>query len=266
MHLTLEFINEKTKGFKPELAIVLGSGLGAFCEGLCGISIPYCDIPGFSPTKVKGHKGELLFCEIYGKKCVIMQGRFHYYEGHPLCQTTFPIKVFKRLGVKKLILTNAAGSLKRELPPGSIMLIDDHINFMGSNPLIGENDDTLGTRFPDMNEVYSKNMQKIFKECAEKLGVELKNGVYCALSGPSYETPAEVKMLSILGGNATGMSTVPEAIVAKYCSIETLGISLITNYAAGLSDVAPNHKEVVEMGNTAGQKLCMVLKEFVKNI
>lgn len=266
MHLTLEFIKEKIKDFKPELAIVLGSGLGAFCDGLDGISIPYGDIPGFSPAKVKGHKGELLFCNIHGKNCVIMQGRFHFYEGHPLCQTTYPIKVFKKLGVEKLILTNAAGSLRKDLAPGSIMIISDHINFMGSNPLIGENDDTLGTRFPDMNEVYSKRMRNILKQCAQKLDIELREGVYCALSGPSYETPAEVKMLSILGADATGMSTVPEAIVAKHCSIETLGISLITNYAAGLSDAAPNHKEVVEMGNTAGQKLCMVLKVFVKNI
>ena len=266
MRQTLDFIKEKIKDFKPELALVLGSGLGVFCEGIEGISIPYAQIPGFAPSKVKGHKGELLFCEVENKKCVIMQGRFHYYEGHSLNQTTYPIKVFKKLGVEKLILTNAAGSLKKDIIPGSIMVINDHINLMGSNPLIGENDETLGTRFPDMNEVYSKRMRDILNKCAKKLDIELKEGVYCALSGPSYETPSEVKMLSIIGGSATGMSTVPEAIVAKYCSIETLGISLITNYAAGLCDIAPNHKEVVEMGKTAGGKLCRLLKEFIKNI
>ena len=242
MRETLEFIKSKINDFKPELAIVLGSGLGAFCEGLEGIAIPYSQIKGFAPSTVKGHKGELLFW----------------------AQTTLPIKVFKKLGVEKLILTNAAGSLKKELTPSSIMLICDHINFMGSNPLIGENDETLGTRFPEMNEVYSKRLREIVKNCAQKLNIELKEGVYSALTGPSYETPAEVKMLSLLGADATGMSTVPEAIVGKYCSMEVLGVSLITNYAAGLSDIAPNHKEVVEMGKIAGEKLVELLKESIK--
>lgn len=264
MRETLEFIKSKIKDFKPEVAIVLGSGLGTFCEGLEGIRLPYSQIAGFAPSTVKGHKGELLFCEVENRKCVIMQGRFHYYEGHNLAQTTLPIKVFKKLGVKKLILTNAAGSLKKELTPGSIMLINDHINFMGSNPLIGQNDETLGTRFPDMNEVYSKRLRDIVKTCAKNMGIEIKEGIYCALTGPSYETPAEVKMLSIIGADATGMSTVPEAIVAKYCSIEILGVSLITNYAAGLSNVAPNHKEVVEMGKIAGINLVNLLKSAIK--
>ncbi len=264
MRETFEFIKDKINDFKPEIAIVLGSGLGAFCEGLEGIRIPYSQIKGFAPSTVKGHKGELLFSNVEGKNCVMMQGRFHYYEGHSLAQTTLPIKVFKKLGIEKLILTNAAGSLKKDLIPGSIMLICDHINFMGSNPLIGENDDTLGTRFPDMNEVYSKRLRNVAKNCAKKLNIKLKEGVYSALCGPSYETPAEVKMLEILGASATGMSTVPEAIVAKYCSMEILGISLITNYAAGLSNIAPNHKEVVEMAKSAGSKLIALLKEVIK--
>ena len=266
MQDTINFIRSKIGDFKPELAIVLGSGLGAFCDNLEGIRIPYADITGFAPSKVKGHKGELLFCEIRSKKAVIMQGRFHFYEGHSLSATTYPIKVFKKLGVDKIIITNAAGSLKKDLTPGSIMLIEDHINFMGSNPLIGENDETLGTRFPDMNDLYSKRLRDIAKTCADKLNIELKYGIYSALSGPSYETPAEVRMLALLGASATGMSTVPEAIVAKYCSMEVLGISLITNYAAGLSDVAPNHKEVVEMGKIAGAKLCELLDETIKLI
>ncbi len=264
MRKTIDFIKNKTGDFKPESAIVLGSGLGAFCDSLEGIKIPYADIPGFAPSTVKGHKGELLFCEINSKKFVIMQGRFHFYEGHPLSVTTYPVKVFKKLGVDKIVLTNAAGSLRKDLPPGSIMAISDHINFMGSNPLIGKNDETLGTRFPDMNNLYSKRLREILFSCAQKLGIDLKEGVYCALTGPSYETPAEVKMLALLGGSATGMSTVPEAIVAKYCSMEVLGISLITNYAAGLSDIAPNHKEVVEMGRIAGAKLTELLMETVK--
>lgn len=264
MQETLDFIKNEIKDFKPELAIVLGSGLGAFCEGLEGITIPYSKIPGFGSSSVKGHKGELLFANVCGKKTVIMQGRFHFYEGYSLSQNTLPIKVFKKLGVNKIILTNAAGSLREDMPPGSIMLIEDHINFMGSNPLIGVNDDTLGTRFPDMNEVYSKRLRAIVENCANKMGIELKRGVYSALTGPSYETPAEVRMLAKLGASATGMSTVPEAIVAKYCSIEVLGVSLITNYAAGLSKVAPNHKEVVEMGKIAGEKLSKLLKESIK--
>lgn len=245
---------------------MLGSGLGAFCDNLSGITIPYADIPGFAPSTIKGHKGELLFSEINGKKIIIMQGRFHFYEGHSLAQSTLPIKIFKKLGVKTVILTNAAGSVKEDLKPGSLMLIEDHLNFMGSNPLIGPNDDTLGTRFPDMNDLYSKRLRDIAKKCANDLNIELREGIYCALTGPSYETPAEVRMLNQLGGSATGMSTVPEAIVAKYCSMEVLGISLITNYAAGLSSAAPNHKEVVEMGKIAGDKLVKLLREIIKTI
>lgn len=266
MQETLNFINEQIKDFKPEVAIVLGSGLGAFCDGLDGISIPYSKIPGFAPSTVKGHKGELLFCEINSKKCVIMQGRFHFYEGHSLAQTTLPIKIFKKLGVKTVILTNAAGSLKVDMPPASLMLINDHINFMGTNPLIGPNDDTLGTRFPSMNNLYTPKLRELAKACADELDIELKEGVYAALSGPSYETIAEVKMLQTLGANATGMSTAPEAIVAKYCDMDILAISLITNYAAGLSEVAPNHKEVVEMGAIAGQKLVKLLKLIIDKI
>ena len=266
MQETINFIKSKINDFKPELAIVLGSGLGAFCDSLDGVRIPYSEITGFAPSTVKGHKGELLFCEIHSKKAVIMQGRFHFYEGHSLSATTYPIKVFKKLGVNKIILTNAAGSLKKDLTPGSIMAISDHINFMGSNPLIGENDETLGTRFPDMNDLYSKRLRDVLFDCAKDLNIDLKEGVYSALTGPSYETPAEVRMLALLGASATGMSTVPEAIVAKYCSMEVLGVSLITNYAAGLSDVAPNHKEVVEMGKVAGLELSKLLHETIKHI
>ena len=266
MQETINFLIKKTNDFKPETAIVLGSGLGAFCDNLEGISIPYGEIPGFVPSTVKGHKGELLFCEIFGKRCVIMQGRFHFYEGNPLDKTTYPIKVFKKLGVKNLILTNAAGSLKTDMPPGSLMLINDHINFMGSNPLIGKNDETLGTRFPSMNNAYALRLRELAKSCAYELQIELKEGVYCALSGPSYETPAEVRMFSALGANATGMSTAPEAIVGKYCSMDVLGISLITNYAAGLSEVAPTHEEVVQMGAIAGKKLILLLNKIIEKI
>lgn len=265
MQETINYLIEKTNDFKPELAVVLGSGLGAFCEGIEGISIPYSDIVGFAPSTVVGHKGELLFANAFGKRIVVMQGRFHFYEGNSLQTVTYPIKIFKKLGVKTVILTNAAGSLDKKMKAGSLMLIKDHINFIG-NPLIGKNDETLGTRFPSMNELYTPKLRELAKKCAKKLKIKLNEGVYCALSGPSYETPSEVKMFAKLGGNATGMSTAPEAIVAKYCGLEVLAISLITNMAAGLSKSAPNHKEVVEMGAIAGKKLVQLLGSVIEEI
>ncbi len=266
MQKALDFIKNKIGDFKPEVAIVLGSGLGGFTQGLEGITIPYSEIEGFSPSAVVGHKGELLFCEVNGKKCVIACGRFHFYEGHSLQSTTLPIKIFKKLGAKTVILTNAAGSAKKDMPPGSIMLINDHINFMGTNPLIGKNDDTLGTRFPSMNDLYAKDLRDLVKKLAKESNTELFEGVYCAVTGPSYETPAEIKMFGLMGASAVGMSTVPEAIIAKYCDMQVVGISLVTNFCAGLSEVAPNHAEVVEMGQIAGEKLVKLLKEFIKEI
>lgn len=249
----------------PDTALVLGSGLGAFTDNMEGITIPYAEIPNFKTSTVEGHKGSLFFGDLFGKKIVVMQGRFHYYEGYSLSDITFPIKVFKHLGVKNLILTNAAGSLKKAIRPSSLMLIRDHINFTASNPLIGPNDPD-GERFPDMSDVYDKNLREIVKECAYKTGVHLEEGVYVMTTGPSYETPAEVKMFSVLGADAVGMSTVPEAIVANRLNMGVIGISLITNYASGITENKLSHDEVVQMGAVASEKFTALVREIIKKV
>lgn len=263
---TIEFINSKTNNFKPEIAIVLGSGLGCFCDGIEGINLKYADIPNFGESTVKGHKGELLFCEIEGKKVVIMQGRFHYYEGNSMYTATYPIKVFKKLGIKTLILTNAAGALHKGYTVGDIALITDHINFMGNNPLIGKNDDDMGERFPDMSDCYSKNLRKLAFEAAKETGLDLKQGVYMAVTGPSYETAAEVRAYKMLGADIVGMSTAPEAIVANWAGINTLGFSLVTNYGTGVSEDKLSHQEVIEGGKKAAAKLSGLLRKVIAKL
>lgn len=250
----------------PETALVLGSGLGEFTKDLDGIQIPYSEIPNFKSSTVTGHKGSLFFGEVSGKKLVIMQGRLHFYEGYELSDITYPIKVFKKLGVKTLILTNAAGSLKKELIPSDLMLIKDHINFTGKNPLIGKNDDTLGERFPDMSDIYTESLRTLVKECAIAENIDLKEGVYLMTTGPSYETPAEVKMFGAFGADAVGMSTVPEAIVSNYLGLQTIGISLITNYASGISKERLSHREVVEMGNIATEKFTRLVNSIINKL
>lgn len=263
---TLDFINSKTNNFQPEIAIVLGSGLSVFCENLDGISIKYSDIPHFGTTSVLGHKGEFLFCEVEGKKCAIMQGRFHYYEGNTIQICTYPIKILKMLGAKYLIATNASGGINSNLQIGDIMMIIDHINFMGDNPLIGPNEDILGERFPDMTNIYTPELQEVAKKCALELNINLKEGVYLAVSGPSYETKAEIRAYRLLGADAVGMSTAPETIVSKYLGMKTLALSLITNMAAGITEHKPNHAEVLEIGRKSGGKLCELVRKVVKNI
>ncbi len=266
MQKTVDFINKQIKDFKPEIGIVLGSGLGDLADEFCEITIPYSKIPGFPTSTVQGHKGQLVFATINGKKVMMMQGRFHYYEGHPMDVVTFPIKVMKKIGIKTVILTNAAGGVNVYFKPSDLMLITDHINFMGDNPLIGPNDDTLGTRFPDMSEVYTKDLQELAKACAKKLGIALQEGVYMALTGPTYETPAEVKMVRLLGADAVGMSTVPEAIVASYCKMNVLGLSCICNSAAGISTVGLSHEEVLQAANAAKSKFKNLVLEVIKEI
>ncbi len=266
MQKTIDFIEKITDGFYPELGIILGSGLGDFADGLDSVNIKYSDIPGFQASKVEGHKGQLVFANLEGKNAVIMQGRYHFYEGYPLTSVVYPIKVMRLLGVKNLIVTNAAGALHKGLTPGDLMLIKDHINFMGENPLRGENDSSLGVRFPDMSEIYKKNLRLIAKEKAQSLGLKIKEGVYAAVSGPSYETPAEIKMLGIMGADAVGMSTAPEAIVAAYCSINVLGISCITNYAAGVSDSTLSHNEVIETADRVKDDFKKLLIEIIKAV
>ena len=266
MNETVNYIKEQIGDFKPEIAIVLGSGLGELADEYCDIKINYRDIPNFPESTVKGHQGNLVFAEINGKKVVMMQGRFHYYEGHKMETVTYPIKVMKKLGVDNIILTNAAGGINPFLKPSSLMINKDHINFMGTNPLIGRNDDSLGERFPDMSEVYSKELRKIAYASAEKLNIPVERGVYIALTGPSYETPAEVNMLRLLGADAVGMSTVPEAIVANWMGVRVLGISCICNSAAGLGTIGLSHKEVLEAAEKAKVDFKRLVLEIVKNI
>lgn len=266
MQNTIEFIREKTNDFKPEIAIVLGSGLGELADEYCDYAIPYNEIPDFIKSTVHGHKGRLVFAEIQGKKVLMMQGRNHFYEGHSMQEITYPIKVMKALGIKTLILTNAAGAVNEEYRPADLMLITDHINHMGSNPLIGPNDEKLGERFPDMTEVYKKSLIKIAEKCAKDLNIDMKKGVYWANSGPSYETPAEIKMIRKLGGDAVGMSTVPEAIVGNYCGLNILGISCITNAASSETSGKLSHEEVIEAANSAKLKFKRLILSVLQHL
>ena len=260
---SVDFIREKIGDFVPEIGIVLGSGLGELADENCEIAIPYSEIPGFEASTVSGHKSRLVFAEINGKKVVMMQGRFHYYEGHPIQKVVFPIKVMKKLGVKTVMLTNAAGGVNAAFNPSDLMIITDHINHMNVNPLIGPNDDTMGDRFPDMSEVYSPELVELTKKTAAKLGIDVQEGVYMALTGPSYETPAEVRMARIVGADAVGMSTVPEAIVAKWSGMDVIGISCICNSAAGVSTVALSHSDVIHAASVAKERFKVLVKEVV---
>lgn len=266
MQSSVKFIKDMIGSFEPEIGIILGSGLGDFADSFDSIKICYNEIPHFHASKVVGHKGQLVFTEIQGKKIVMMQGRYHFYEGHSMTTVTHPVKVIGKLGVKTLVITNAAGAIHKGFLPGDLMLIKDHINLMGTNPLIGLNDEELGPRFPDMSEVYRKDLRLIAQEKAKGLGFDLKEGVYAAMTGPSYETPAEIKMLKIMGADAVGMSTVPEAIVANYCGMKILGISCLTNYAAGVSETPLAHSEVVETANKVKENFQKILLEVIKSI
>ncbi len=234
------------------VAIVLGSGLGAFADELAqgaGAAVfSYEDIPGFARSTVEGHAGRLVVGNVDGIAVVCLQGRFHYYEGYELDDVTFPVRVLAALGVKSLVLTNAAGGVNAEFEPGTLMLITDHLNLMGVNPLRGSNDERLGVRFPDMSEVYDAEFRSMAQMEAKSINLTLQEGVYAGLAGPSYETLAEIRMLRTLGADAVGMSTVPEAIVARHAGMRVLGISCITNAAAGVSGAPINHEEVIETG------------------
>lgn len=217
------------------VAIVLGSGLGAFARDLTeATQIPYDEIPGFARSTVEGHAGRLVIGKSGEVTLAAMQGRFHFYEGYSLQDVTFPVRVLKLLGVRTVVLTNAAGALNVEFTPGSLMVISDHLNLLGDNPLRGPNDERFGPRFPDLTSVYARRLQDVVIEEARALGLKLPRGIYGALAGPSYETPAEIRMLRTLGADVVGMSTVPEAIVARHMSMQVVGISCITNLAAGV--------------------------------
>lgn len=231
------------------VALVLGSGLGAFADDLeDAVAIPYEEIQGFARPTVEGHAGRMVLGKIEGVSVAVMQGRFHYYEGYAFEEVIFPVRTLALLGVKSLILTNAAGGINVAFDQGALMIISDHLNLMGASPLRGAHDARFGQRFPDMSEVYARDYQEIAVAEAHAMGLELRRGIYAALSGPSYETPAEIRMLRTLGADAVGMSTVPEAIAAQQMGVKVLGISCITNMAAGVIGEPINHQEVIETG------------------
>ena len=257
----------KRAGIKPAVGIVLGSGLGNFAERAEIVSeIPYEDIPCFPRSTVEGHKGRFVFGKIGKTPVVIMQGRVHYYEGYPMEDVIMPARIMWLLGIKTLLLTNAAGGVNKGFSAGDLMLIKDQISCFVPNPLIGKNLSELGTRFPDMSEVYDRELSGRIKACAESLGTELKEGVYCQLTGPSYETPAEIKMLSVLGADAVGMSTAVEAIAARHMGVRVCGISLITNMAAGISEVPLSHEEVKEAADKAEVKFGALVERFIAGL
>lgn len=252
---------------RPRIAIVLGSGLGAFADEFQeAVAIPYREIPGFVSSTAQGHVGSLVVGKVEGIPVAAMQGRVHFYEGYSLEQVTFPIRTLKLLGVETLILTNAAGGINVQLSQGALMVISDQINLMGVNPLRGENDDRFGARFPDMSEVYSRDLQELVTQEAKALGTTVRRGIYAALAGPSYETPAEIHMLRATGADAVGMSTVPEAIVARHMGMHVLGISCITNMAAGISEQTINHEEVMETGQRVKETFTQLLRRVITKL
>jgi len=254
------YINAKAQGRAPRVAIVLGSGLGGVADAISDpVEIPYEEVPHFPTSTVPGHAGKLVIGSCGGTEVVAMKGRFHFYEGYPMDEVTLPIRTFALMGIRSLVLTNAAGGAAPGLSAGDLLLITDHINMMGHNPLLGPNDDRFGPRFPDMTTVYTPAYREAAREVASGMGLELAEGVYLALSGPTYETPAEVRMLRGLGADALGMSTVPEAIVARHCGMKIVAFSCITNVAAGLVEQEINHDEVMEVGKRAGEQLSQLI-------
>src|SRR5262245_11179472 len=251
----------------PRVAVVLGSGLGGVADAVeDGADVPYGEIPYFVKSTVEGHDGKLIIGSCGGVDVVLMKGRFHFYEGYSMEEVTLPVRVFSLIGAGSLILTNAAGGTAPHLSPSSLMVITDHINMMGENPLRGSNDTRFGPRFQDMTEVYAPAYIEAAHEAAREIGVVLHEGVYMALRGPSYETPAEIRMIRKLGADAVGMSTVPEAIVARHCGMKILAISCISNVAAGLSTGVITHSEVIEVGTRAGTQLAELIVQVIPKI
>ncbi|WP_141433400.1 purine-nucleoside phosphorylase [Bacillus sp. 03113] len=260
------FLKEKYTS-EPVIGLILGSGLGILADEIEeAVKIPYHEIPDFPVSTVEGHAGQLVFGKLSGMNVVAMQGRFHFYEGYTLEKVTFPVRVMKELGVNTLIVTNAAGGVNESFKPGDLMIISDHINNMGTSPLIGPNDSRFGVRFPDLSEAYSKELRMLAKEVANTLAIKVQEGVYVGNTGPAYETPAEIRMLRVVGADAVGMSTVPEVIVARHSGIEVLGISCISNMAAGILDQPLNHEEVIETTEKIKASFLSYVKELVSEI
>ena len=260
---THQFIQDHI-GQVASIGIVLGSGLGDVVERLENkITLPYSDIPHFSKSSISGHKGNLVWGKIQNIAVYLLQGRIHYYEGHSLQEITYPVRVLKKLGVDTLIVTNAAGIINKSYKPGNFMVLQDHINLMGHNPLRGKNWDSLGPRFPDLSQAYDADLRRLAKKVAHRTRFKLKSGIYVALPGPSYETPAEIKMLRRMGADAVGMSTVPEVIVANHQNMRVCGFSCLTNYAARPVKHKLGHEEVLETSKRVCEKFGHFFKEFI---
>ena len=252
---------------KPIVAVILGSGLGELASVVENSRfIKYEDIPNFPQTTVSGHEGRLVFGQISGVEVLLMQGRFHYYEGYTMKQVTYPVYVMQQLGIKKLIITNACGGINTSLSPGSLMIINDFINLISDNPLIGVNDERFGLRFPDMSEPYKIELINKAKAIADDIGVEYKEGVYAGFMGPYYETAAEIRSIGRQGADAVGMSTVPETIAANYLGMDVLGIACITNMATGIQKVKHSHEKVIEIANRASVDLCKWVVKIIEAI
>ena len=261
-----EFLRTKTK-HRPRIAVILGSGLGGLAESTEDADvIPYNDIPGFPRSSVAGHAARMVIGELCGRTVAIMQGRAHYYEGYSMGEVAFPVFALRLFGVEEIIITNACGGINEEFAPGDLMLITDHINLTGANPLIGPNDERFGTRFPDMTEVYDRKLISAAEHAADLHGIGLKKGVYAFFSGPCYETAAEIRAYKALGADAVGMSTVPEATAACYLGMRVAGIACITNMATGIARNKHSHSEVLAAADAAGERLGQLISALVAGI
>lgn len=263
---SVEYVKSKLE-FTPEIGVILGSGLGDMADTLEEKTIiKYSEVPNLPVSTVQGHAGQFVIGKLGSKKVIMMQGRFHYYEGHQMNILALPIYIMKYIGVKSLIVTNACGGVNTDFVPGDLMIIKDHINFAGTNPLIGKNSEEIGPRFPDMSSAYDRDYRELAKEVGKTLNIELKEGTYMMFTGPTYETPAEIRMSRILGADAVGMSTVPEVIAARHCDLRVLGISCITNMAAGILDQPLNHEEVIETSTKVKSKFISLVNEIIQKM
>lgn len=267
IEFTSKNILEKTRNFRPLVGIILGTGLGGLVKEISvEFVLPYSQIPNFPVSTVEGHSGKLIFGELSGKKVMVMQGRFHFYEGYSMQQIAFPVRVMKTLGVRHLLVSNACGGMNPDFRVGDLMIIKDHINLFPGNPLIGKNIDVLGPRFPDMSETYDKHLIQKVWEIATQHKIEVKEGVYLGLSGPCFETPAEYRFLRIIGADVVGMSTVPEVIAAKHCGLTVFGISIVTDLGVEGHVQKVTHEEVQFVATLQEPKMTLLLKELVKSI
>lgn len=263
MEETGKFLKSKTT-IRPRIGLILGSGLGELADQLeQPIAVNYESIPHFPVSTVEGHAGKLVFGKLEGRSVVAMQGRFHYYEGYSMQEVTYPVRVMKSLGVDVLIVTNACGGMNPSFRPGDLMIIRDHLNLTGANPLIGPNEPTWGPRFPDMSRAYTPELADIAKQTAAELGIEVQEGVYAGISGPNYMAAAELKMLRLFGGDAVGMSTVPEVIVASHAGMQVLGISCVTDMAIGETLEPLTHEQVIEVANQTKPKFISLVKSII---